>query len=214
MNEKKAEKDEISKQMGEKRQEDIAQKDALNKMQKSMPYGTEEEIDKRIATIEFKMMHESVPIREEKKMLQEIQELKKSRPKIARVHNLKAQVQEGKADQGRPLKERKAQINEDMAQLFEQKSSSPKNLRHSTKRGRKRQGTSLRSCSNAPTSKRRLARKSKNGMHSGKRKRNRSKLTTSTHRSSGELGRIELRRSAENVRESSRSESVCAMLRK
>merc|ERR1719359_689188 len=121
MDEKKTEKDEIAKQMGEKRQEGIAQKDALNKMQKAMPYGTEEEIDKRIATIEFKMMHESVPIREEKKMLAEIQELKKSRPKVARVHTLKAQVAAGNADQGLPLKERKNQINEDMSQLFEQK---------------------------------------------------------------------------------------------
>merc|ERR550537_1496792 len=103
--------------MGEKRQEGLAQKDALNKMQKAMPYGTEEEIDKRIASIEFKMMHESVPIREEKKMLAEIQELKKSRPKVAHIRNLESKVKDD--DRGLPLKERMKQINEDMGQLFE-----------------------------------------------------------------------------------------------
>merc|ERR1712071_71983 len=108
-------------QMGEKKQEAIAAKDNLNKLKKAMPYGSEQEIDKRIATIEFKMHTESMPIREEKKLLAEIQELKKNRPKVAQIQNLGDALKTNASGSGLPLKEEMKELNEEMSMLYEGK---------------------------------------------------------------------------------------------
>jgi len=119
MDEVKAQKDSISGQMGEKKQEAIAAKDNLNKLKKAMPFGSEAEIDKRIATIEFKMHTESMPMKEEKKLLAEIQELKKNRPKVAQIQNLGEALKTN--DTGLPLKEQMKELNEKMSMLYEGK---------------------------------------------------------------------------------------------
>jgi len=63
-------------------------KDQLQKMKKTIGYGSVQEIDERIASIEFKLWTESVPLKEEKKLLAEIQELKKNRPKVTSMTQL------------------------------------------------------------------------------------------------------------------------------
>merc|ERR1712083_289813 len=84
-----AKKNELNTAMGVQREEGINMKNDLNKMKKSIGYTSEVEIDNRIATIEFKLNTESVSLKEEKKYLLELQELKKSRPKVSKVNNMK-----------------------------------------------------------------------------------------------------------------------------
>merc|ERR1712039_652847 len=97
-------------------------KDDLSKMKKSIGYTSEADIDNRIATIEFKLWTESVPLKEEKKYLLEIQELKKNRPKVAKVNALEGNLsalRDGSA--GDDLKATVGEINAAMAKHREEK---------------------------------------------------------------------------------------------
>merc|ERR1719162_1430949 len=67
-------------------------KDQLTKMKKEIGFGSTQEIDERIATIEFKLHTESVPLKDEKKMLVEIQLLKKNRPKVTSMTQLQESI--------------------------------------------------------------------------------------------------------------------------
>merc|ERR1711865_976352 len=90
----------------EKRQE-------LKDMKKSMGFTSEREIDERIASIEFKMWTESVPLKEEKKLLLEIQELKRKKPAVSTVNKLEAEV--SNFDSGASVKDQIQAINAEMA---------------------------------------------------------------------------------------------------
>merc|ERR1712087_990603 len=115
-------KNEINGALGKKREEGIAMKDDLNKMKKSIGYTTESEIDNRIATIEFKLWTESVPLKEEKKYLLEIQELKKNRPKVAKVNKLEGDLSALRSGAGDgELKATVGEINAAMAKHREEK---------------------------------------------------------------------------------------------
>merc|ERR1712113_794930 len=81
-------KNELNAAMGNSKEEGIAMKTELQKMQKSIGYGSEVEIDQRIATIEFKLNTESISLKEEKKYLLELQELKRNRPKVSKVNKM------------------------------------------------------------------------------------------------------------------------------
>merc|ERR1719454_2448769 len=74
-------KNELNKAMGNQREEGI-------KMKKSIGYTSETDIDNRIATIEFKLNTESISLKEEKKYLLELQELKRNRPKVSKVNKM------------------------------------------------------------------------------------------------------------------------------
>eukprot|EP00928_Gymnodinium_smaydae_P085836 TRINITY_DN694_c0_g2_i1.p2 TRINITY_DN694_c0_g2~~TRINITY_DN694_c0_g2_i1.p2 ORF type:complete len:417 (-),score=167.58 TRINITY_DN694_c0_g2_i1:93-1157(-) len=94
-------------------------KNQLTKMKKSIGYNSEAEIDERIASIEFKMWTGSISLKEEKELLKEIQELKKSRPKVSQVHKLEANIKDD--DRGLPLKERRQAANEKFGSYLEEK---------------------------------------------------------------------------------------------
>merc|ERR1712187_582538 len=83
-----AKKNELNAAMGAQREEGINMKNDLQKMKKSIGYSSEIEIDNRIATIEFKLNTESIPLKEEKKYLLELQELKRNRPKVSKVNKM------------------------------------------------------------------------------------------------------------------------------
>jgi uncharacterized coiled-coil DUF342 family protein len=85
-------KESINGQINEKRAEGQAMKQDLTKMKKSIGFTSEEEIDKRIADIEFKLWTDSHTLKDEKKFLAEIQELKRNRPKVAQVKAMEANV--------------------------------------------------------------------------------------------------------------------------
>lgn len=118
MNEIQAKKDAIAKQVGDKRQEGRDMRTQLNKMKKSIGYTSEAEIDDRIASIEFKLWTDSVSLKEEKKALAEIQELKRSKPKVSNLHKMEDSLQSFDAGS---VKESSAALNEEMAKYRELK---------------------------------------------------------------------------------------------
>merc|ERR1712083_938780 len=115
--------------MGNSKEQGLAMKNELQKMQKSVGYGSEVEIDQRIATIEFKLNTESISLKEEKKYLLELQELKKSRPKVSKVNNMKDNLtafREGTSNAD--MKATIQEINAAMAKHREEKRESRKSL--------------------------------------------------------------------------------------
>jgi len=85
-------KEKLYQQIGEKTAEAKEQKQQLNKMKGSMKYSSEEDIDKRIADIEFQMWTSSLALKDEKKCLAEIAELKRSKPKLTKLQRMEEQV--------------------------------------------------------------------------------------------------------------------------
>merc|ERR1712050_635227 len=94
-------------------------KDDLQKMKKSIGYASESDIDSRIATIEFKLQTESIPLKEEKKYLLELQELKRNRPKVSQVHKMEENLTALR--EGVSMKETVQEINGAMAKHREEK---------------------------------------------------------------------------------------------
>merc|ERR1711920_1067697 len=99
--------------MGMKKEEGIQAKNDLSKLQKSVGYSSEGEIDQRIADIEFKLWTESVPLKQEKELLKEIQDLKRCRPKVSQVHSLEDAIKGD--DRGVGLKEQLNDIRDQMS---------------------------------------------------------------------------------------------------
>merc|ERR1711920_1173858 len=87
-------------------------KNDLAKMKKTIGYTSETDIDNRIATIEFKLNTESISLKEEKKYLLELQELKRNRPKVSKVNNLKESFTAHKEGVSGNMAEMKATIQE------------------------------------------------------------------------------------------------------
>lgn len=108
-----ARKGEINEGINAKKQEGVEMRTQLSKMKKSIGYTNEADIDQRIADIEFKMMMESLTIKQEKEYLKEISDLKRNRPKVGQVHKM----EEGLAnrDTGGNMRENIGTINEEMA---------------------------------------------------------------------------------------------------
>merc|ERR1712217_542939 len=103
----------------EDKQASLQAKNDLAKMKKSIGYGSEADIDDRIASIEFKLWTDTIPLKEEKALLKELSELKKSRPKVARVKDMEANLQTG--DKGLEKKATIKELNEENAMYFMEK---------------------------------------------------------------------------------------------
>jgi len=115
----KAQKDEIHKAVGSKKQEAGEMKQQLVKMKKSIGYTSEGEIDKRIADIQFKMWTDTIPLREEKKLLAEIQELKRNRGKVGKVAEMESSLED--FDTGTSMREKIKVINEELSKWYDAK---------------------------------------------------------------------------------------------
>merc|ERR1719408_793683 len=113
MNKVQGQKEELQKKIGDKVAEGKQMRQELNKMKKSVGYTNTEQIDERIADIEFTLWTSSVSLKEEKKMLAEMQELKKTKPKVSHVHKMEADVEN--FDSGLPIREQINKLNEQMA---------------------------------------------------------------------------------------------------
>lgn len=113
MNALQAQKEEIQKLVGDKREEGREMRDNLKKMRKNLDVKTESEIDDRIASIEFKLWTDTITLKDEKKLLQEIQELKRNRPKLAQVAKMETSLTN--FDTGASHKDSIGHINEAMA---------------------------------------------------------------------------------------------------
>merc|ERR1712048_527411 len=94
-------------------------KNDLAKMKKSIGYGNESDIDDRIASIEFKLWTDTIPLKEEKALLKEVQELKKSRPKVAQVKDMEANL--ATSDRGAGQKATIKELNEENAMYYAEK---------------------------------------------------------------------------------------------
>lgn len=81
-----------SDKLDEGRQNQRNQRQELEKMKKFNGFKNEDEIDDRIASIEFKMWTGSMSLNEEKACLREISDLKKLRPQVTRVKAKEAQM--------------------------------------------------------------------------------------------------------------------------
>jgi uncharacterized coiled-coil DUF342 family protein len=114
-----AKKEEINKAMGDKREEGRAMKDNLNKMKKSIGYASEADIDARIHHIEYTLMTDSLPLKEEKKLMAEIQELKRNRPKVSQVSKMEQSI--ASLDPGLSMKEQLQEINTNVRTWLEAK---------------------------------------------------------------------------------------------
>merc|ERR1712050_327528 len=112
-------KDKIMKAMGEKQQEGREARNNLNKLKKTIGYTSETEIDERIASIEFKLWTSSVSLKEEKKLLQEIQDLKRNRPKVSGIHQKEADLQN--MDSGLSMKDEVGRLNAQLGVLRDER---------------------------------------------------------------------------------------------
>merc|ERR1712039_528831 len=90
-------------------------------MKKTIGYTSEEAIDQRIASLEFKLWTDSVPLKEEKKMLAEMQELKRNRPKVSQVKKLDEDLKEFKADSGMSSRDQVKQIQDQIRTWLKEK---------------------------------------------------------------------------------------------
>merc|ERR1711937_247195 len=62
-------------------------------MKGSLGFTSEADIEKKIADIEFKMWTNSISLKEEKKLLDEIKELKRSKPKVSKLKGMEAEME-------------------------------------------------------------------------------------------------------------------------
>merc|ERR1712113_696668 len=127
LEEYEAKKSGINEGVVKKKQEQTDARNQINKMKRSIGYDSETKIDDRIATIEFKLWTESISLKEEKKYLQEIQELKRNRPKVSQVRSLEANLAAGK-ESGASKEELKT-IGKEMFHLREKRRAISKQLK-------------------------------------------------------------------------------------
>merc|ERR1719163_1814302 len=87
-----------------------------------MQYSSEEEIDKRISAIDFTLTSETMTLKEEKKLLQEVSELKKSKPKVEQMRQTIGQYEkESNMLGGEDPQQMKNRITSDLKDLYEKK---------------------------------------------------------------------------------------------
>merc|ERR1712187_675721 len=109
----------ITGRIEEDKQASIQAMSDLKKMKKTIGYESEEKIDERIASIEFKLWTDTIPLKEEKALLKELSDLKKSRPKVAQVKDMEANLHTG--DKGLEKKASIKELNEENAMYFMEK---------------------------------------------------------------------------------------------
>jgi len=113
MDELQERKEAMQKAIGDKQSEGKQLREGLNKMKREIGYTDAGQIDERIATIEYTIWTSSLTLKEEKKLLAEIQDLKRTRPKVAHYHKMEEKVQN--FDAGGNVRDQIRAINEEMA---------------------------------------------------------------------------------------------------
>merc|ERR1712194_211630 len=92
----------------------------MKKARASIGYKTEAEMDERLHTIEYRLQTETIPLKEEKDLLKEMQELKRNRPKVAQVNKLEEGL--NNFDVGGNIKQTLQTINEQIRTWMQEKS--------------------------------------------------------------------------------------------
>jgi len=111
-----AKKDEIRGAMGLKKAEGDAAKNDLKDMKKKLGgFSDIAKIDERIKQIEDQMIHESLTLKDEKKLMLEIAQLKKNKPEVTKYNQMEqANATKRELNSNSNLKEQLDQINEEM----------------------------------------------------------------------------------------------------
>merc|ERR1719343_94257 len=121
----------ITGRIEEDKQASIQAMSDLKKMKKSIGYESEEKIDERIASIEFKLWTDTIPLKEEKALLKELSELKKSRPKVQQVKDKEASLKGNQT--GGDQKATLAQLREENAMYLAEKNKVKELMQELTK---------------------------------------------------------------------------------
>merc|ERR1712151_894987 len=124
-------KQQITGRIEEDKQASIQAMNDLKKMKKSIGYGSEADIDDRIASIEFKLWTDTIPLKEEKALLKELSELKKSRPKVQQVKDKEASLKGNQT--GGDQKATLAQLREENAMYLAEKNKVKELMQELTK---------------------------------------------------------------------------------
>jgi len=115
-----AQKDELQNGVNEKKGEKTQMVQDVKKMKAAIGYKNEEEMDERMRNIEYRLQTETIPLKEEKDLLKEMQELKRNRPKVAQVNKLEDGL--SKFDSGGGVKETLQTIKEQIRNWMQEKS--------------------------------------------------------------------------------------------
>jgi len=115
-----AQKDELKKGVDDKKGEKKEMVAEFKKARASLGYKTEEEMNDRIRTIEYRLQTDTIPLKEEKDLIKEIQELKRNRPKVAQVNKLEDGL--NKFEVGGGVKETLQTIGEQIRNWMQEKS--------------------------------------------------------------------------------------------
>jgi len=108
-------KEEIRSAMGLKNTEDNKMKADLKDMKKKLGYTDITQIDTRIKEIEDTMIHSSLSLKDEKKLMLEIAQLKKNKPEVTKYNQMdQAIATKRELNNNSTLKEQLDQINEVM----------------------------------------------------------------------------------------------------
>merc|ERR1719238_545192 len=99
----------------DKKKEGANQKQELVKMKKAVGYASVDDMDKRMAEIDYQLVTSSMALKDEKKLVAELQQLKKDRPKIAQIHSLSSKLDS--ADKGEGLRSDMKLLSEQMGAL-------------------------------------------------------------------------------------------------
>jgi uncharacterized coiled-coil DUF342 family protein len=110
-----AKKEEIRGAMGLKNSEDTKMKNDLKDMKKKLGYTDIQQIDQRIKEIEDQMIHSSLTLKDEKKLMLEIAQLKKNKPEVDKLTKMEvANEAKKQLNNNQSLKDQLDQINEVM----------------------------------------------------------------------------------------------------
>jgi len=120
VNKLQAQKEELQKSLIQRNEQGKQQRQQLQKMKNSIQVSSQEEIDAKIGEIEYTLCTSTVSLQEEKRFLQEISKLKKSRTQVEKIQSLQSGV-ENLGDQNVPILERLTAVKEKINQVFAEK---------------------------------------------------------------------------------------------
>merc|ERR1719506_2384197 len=101
----------------------------LRKMKSDMRFANQEDIDNAIKALEFKMVTESMTLKEEKKILEEIKQLQKNKPLVQKAAAKEQQMNElASADSSDNMKKTMDNLKDQMSEHFNRKQELSKQL--------------------------------------------------------------------------------------
>lgn len=122
VNELEKQRNNIQEQIKKIQQADKDSKTEVQKMQKSIGFQSEEQIDKQIAEIEYQMHTESLTLKREKELILKISQLKQVKPQLNKLTKMKDSATGGVAgDSVGSLKVQLAEVQKEISAAREEK---------------------------------------------------------------------------------------------